>query len=152
MPNIEVRALDLSKPDAPIAFPFPNGSEPIALNELNYVWVRARSIQYGPGRAKIVRMRLRFRVEAGQFVLCDPLPRIVREMDSDLKRALTDVSSSIVWRATMIHNPDGIGRITSSVLSVDDSVEVGVFELGSEWQSTPRVVVGTIARIFPLRT
>lgn len=140
MPISEVRSLDLGNSKV-TATPFPNGSNPITIDELNYVWI------YVQNATTQVETSLRFKVINKQLVL-----RSVHDHVSRIEAELREMSSSsdteIAWRAIMVnHSIPGVAHIEPSLVMVGDYLEVETFGIRGETLVVPRVILGVVTKI-----
>lgn len=140
MPTIEVRSLDLRTSEV-TAEPFPNGSRPMVVNELNYVWI------YVEDAVTRHEVPLRFQITDSRLVLRSPhdaVDRTATEMHGI--RSLAD--ADIAWRAIMVHFPvPGVARMESSLVTVGDNLEVDALNMSGETLAVARVILGFVTKI-----
>jgi hypothetical protein len=140
MPTIEVRSLDLRTPTV-TAEPFPEGSDPFVVNELNYLWI------YVKDATTQVEVALRFQVVDSRLVLRSE-PETVRQTGADLRSISSLADADIEWRAIMVHSPmRGIAHMEVSLVSVDDNLEVDALDVSGETLVVARVILGLITKI-----
>lgn len=145
MPTIEVRSLDLRNPQV-TAEPLLVGSGPIAIKELNYVWIYVKDV------TTQAEVALRFQVVGNRLVLCSPHDRVdqaVTELHSFREngvRLLAD--ADIVWRAIMVpSSTQGASRTEVSLLTIDGSLKVDALNVNGRMPVQAEIEIGLVTRI-----
>lgn len=140
MPTIEVRSLDLRTSEVTAEL-VPEGKLPIAINELNYVWIYVEDV------TTQAEIPLRFQVVNSRLVLRsahDIVDRTVTELQDMSSLADADIA----WRAIMVHFPmRGIAHMEVSLVNVGDNLEVDALNLNGETLVVARVILGLITKI-----
>ena len=140
MPTIEVRSLDLRTSEV-TAEPFPEGSDPFVVNELNYVWIYVKDL------TTQAEVPLRFQVVDSRLVLRSE-HEVVDRTVTELHGISSLADADIAWRAIMVHFPmRGIAHMEVSLVSVDDNLEVDALNVSGETLVVARVILGLVTKI-----